>query len=73
VSTGRHHGFESHVEQELLLVLDCAGELIDVLSSVVRVTPGIQTGARVMVKIGTSTAPSGTPPSASTWWTAWRR
>ncbi len=32
VSTGRHHGFESHAEQQLLLALDFAGELIEVLS-----------------------------------------
>lgn len=32
VSTGRHHGFESHAEQELLLALDFAGNLVDVLS-----------------------------------------
>jgi hypothetical protein len=32
VSTGRHHGFESHAEQELLLALDFAGHLEDVLS-----------------------------------------
>jgi hypothetical protein len=32
VSTGRHHGFESHAEQQVLLALDFAGELIDVLS-----------------------------------------
>ena len=32
VSTGRHHGFESHAEQQLLLALDFAGDLEDVLS-----------------------------------------
>jgi hypothetical protein len=32
VSTGRHHGFESHAEQQLLLALDFAGNLEDVLS-----------------------------------------
>jgi hypothetical protein len=32
VSTGRHHGFESHAERELLLALDFAGGLEDVLS-----------------------------------------
>jgi hypothetical protein len=32
VSTGRHHGFESLAEQQLLLALDFAGEAIDVLS-----------------------------------------
>jgi hypothetical protein len=38
VSTGRHHGFESHAEQQLLLVLDFAGELIEVLSQPFRLT-----------------------------------
>jgi hypothetical protein len=32
VSTCRHHGFESHAEQQLLLALDFAGDLEDVLS-----------------------------------------
>jgi hypothetical protein len=32
VSTGRHHGFESIAEQRLLLVLDFAGELVEVCS-----------------------------------------
>jgi hypothetical protein len=32
VSTGRHHGFESHAEQQLLLALDFAGGLEEVLS-----------------------------------------
>jgi hypothetical protein len=32
VSTGRHHGFESHAEQQLLLVLDFVGDLVEVLS-----------------------------------------
>jgi hypothetical protein len=32
VSTGRHHGFESHAEQQVLLALDFAGDLIEVLS-----------------------------------------
>jgi hypothetical protein len=32
VSTGSHHGFESLAEQRLLLALDFAGELVDVLS-----------------------------------------
>jgi hypothetical protein len=32
VSTGRHHGFESLAEQQLLLALDFAGEVVDVLS-----------------------------------------
>lgn len=38
VSTGRHHGFESHAEQRLLLALDFAGELEDVLSQPFRLT-----------------------------------
>ncbi|HEX2745634.1 MAG TPA: TnsA-like heteromeric transposase endonuclease subunit [Streptosporangiaceae bacterium] len=38
VSTGRHHGFESHAEQQLLLALDFAGELIEVLSQPFRLT-----------------------------------
>jgi hypothetical protein len=36
VSTGRHHGFESIAEQRLLLALDFAGELIDVVSQPMR-------------------------------------
>jgi hypothetical protein len=32
VSTGRHHGFESVAEQRLLLALDFAADLADVLS-----------------------------------------
>jgi hypothetical protein len=32
LSTGRHHGFESVAEQRLLLVLDFAAELTDVLA-----------------------------------------
>lgn len=32
VSTGRHHGFESLAEQKLLLALDFAGGVVDVLS-----------------------------------------
>jgi hypothetical protein len=31
VSTGRHHGFESMEEQRLLIALDFAGELVDLL------------------------------------------
>jgi hypothetical protein len=31
-STGRHHGFESMAEQRLLLALDFAGDLVDVVS-----------------------------------------
>jgi hypothetical protein len=41
VSTGRHHGFESMAEQRLLLVLDFAGEVVDVLSQPFR--PRFQT------------------------------
>ncbi len=36
VSTGRHHGFESLEEARLLLVLDFAGDLVDVLGQPVR-------------------------------------
>jgi hypothetical protein len=36
VSTGRHHGFESIAEQRLLLVLDFAGGLVDVVSQPLR-------------------------------------
>ncbi|OCF85972.1 hypothetical protein AW168_32930 [Nocardia brasiliensis] len=32
VSTGRHHGFESHAEQQLLLARDFAGGLTELLS-----------------------------------------
>jgi hypothetical protein len=32
VSTGRHHGFESLAEARLLLALDFAGDLVDVLA-----------------------------------------
>lgn len=32
VSTGRHHGFESIAERHLLLALDFAGEVVDVLA-----------------------------------------
>jgi hypothetical protein len=38
VSTGRHHGFESHAEQQLLLALDFAGDLVEVLSQPSRLT-----------------------------------
>ena len=36
--TGRHHGFESHAEQQLLLALDFAGDLAEVLSQPFRLT-----------------------------------
>jgi hypothetical protein len=38
VSTGRHHGFESHAEQQLLLALDFVGDLVEVLSQPFRLT-----------------------------------
>lgn len=38
VSTGRHHGFESHAEQQVLLALDFAGDAIEVLSQPFRLT-----------------------------------
>lgn len=37
VSTGRHHGFEGHAEQQLLLALDFAGDLDKVLSQPFRI------------------------------------
>jgi hypothetical protein len=36
VSTGRHHGFESLEEARLLLALDFAGDLVDVLAQPLR-------------------------------------
>lgn len=45
VSTGRHHGFESHAEQELLLALDFAGELVEVLSQPFRLAFQTSTGS----------------------------
>ncbi|MFJ2779416.1 TnsA-like heteromeric transposase endonuclease subunit [Kitasatospora sp. NPDC087315] len=44
VSTGRHHGFESHAEQEFLLALDFAGQLEEVLSQPFRLTFTSSTG-----------------------------
>lgn len=44
VSTGRHHGFESHAEQGLLLALDFAGDLVEVLSQPFRLTFGANAG-----------------------------
>ncbi len=46
VSTGRHHGFESMQEQRLLLVLDFAGELVDVLSQPFRLRFQTRSGWR---------------------------
>lgn len=46
VSTGRHHGFESLAEARLLLALDFAGDLVDVLSQPVRLRYVTGLGAR---------------------------
>jgi hypothetical protein len=46
VSTGRHHGFESLAEQRLLLALDFAGELVDVLAQPFRLRFATTTGWR---------------------------
>jgi hypothetical protein len=46
VSTGRHHGFESLAEQRLLLALDFAGGVIDVLSQPFRLRFATTTGWR---------------------------
>jgi hypothetical protein len=45
VSTGRHHGFESHAEQQLLLALDFAGDVTEVLSQPFRLTFAAAGGA----------------------------
>jgi hypothetical protein len=44
VSTGRHHGFESIAEQRLLLALDFAGEVTDVLAQPHRMRFRTETG-----------------------------
>jgi hypothetical protein len=46
VSTGRHHGFESMAEQRLLLVLDFAGELVEVCSQPFRLRFQTRSGWR---------------------------
>jgi len=46
VSTGRHHGFESIQEQRLLLALDFAGELVEVLSQPFRLRFQARSGWR---------------------------
>jgi hypothetical protein len=46
VSTGRHHGYESLAEARLLLMLDFAGELTDVLSQPLRLRFTTQDGLR---------------------------
>ncbi|MGB8943099.1 MAG: TnsA-like heteromeric transposase endonuclease subunit [Streptomyces sp.] len=46
VSTGRHHGAESLEEARLLLVLDLAGGLVDVLSQPLRLRFDTATGRR---------------------------
>ncbi|MFF0656083.1 TnsA-like heteromeric transposase endonuclease subunit [Micromonospora tulbaghiae] len=45
VSTGRHHGFESLQEARLLLALDFAGDLIDVLAQPLRLRYVTDSGA----------------------------
>jgi hypothetical protein len=42
--TGRHHGFESVAEQRLLLALDFAADLTDVLSQPFRLRFAISEG-----------------------------
>src|SRR6266571_1181927 len=46
VSTGRHHGFESLEEARLLLALDFAGDLVDVLGQPVRLRYFTREGPR---------------------------
>lgn len=46
VSTGRHHGFESLEEARVLLALDFAGDLVDVVSQPVRLGFETAGGAR---------------------------
>ncbi len=46
VSTGRHHGFESLEEQRLLLALDFAGEVIEVLPQPFRLSFETAAGRR---------------------------
>lgn len=44
VSTGRHHGFESHAEQQLLVALDFAGELVELLGQPFRLSFATSSG-----------------------------
>jgi len=46
VSTGRHHGFESLEEARVLVALDFAGDLADVLSQPLRLRFGTAAGSR---------------------------
>jgi hypothetical protein len=46
VATGRHHGFESLAEQRLLLALDFAGAVVDVVSQPFRLRFEAEDGAR---------------------------
>lgn len=46
MSTGRHHGFESLEEARLLLALDFAGDLVDVLGQPVRLRYFTREGPR---------------------------
>jgi hypothetical protein len=47
VSTGRHHGFESLEEARVLMALDFAGDLVDVVSQPVRLAFETLHGGRV--------------------------
>lgn len=47
VSTGRHHGFESLEEARVLMALDFAGDLLDVVSQPVKLTFATEHGERV--------------------------
>jgi len=49
VSTGRHHGFESMAEQRLLVALDFAGDVVDVVSQPFRLRFDTATGSRMHV------------------------
>lgn len=49
VSTGRHHGFESVAEQRLLLALDFAGDVSDVMSQPFRLRFATGDGWRVHI------------------------
>lgn len=59
VSTGRHHGFESLAEQRLLLALDFAGELVDVLAQPFRLRFGTTTGWREHIPDFLAISPAG--------------
>jgi hypothetical protein len=46
VSTGRHHGFESLEEARVLLALDFAGDIVDVVPQPLRLQFGTAGGDR---------------------------